>query len=270
MTEDANDDVMEQLSRIDTSVAHPARVFDYWLGGKDHYAADRETGEQILEVMPELAVIARAEREFLARVVRHLVVEEGVRQFLDIGTGIPSADNTHEVAQAAAPEARIVYVDNDPIVLAHARALLRGTDEGLTTYVDADLRDPETILEHAAKALDFTQPVGLMLLGVVEFVPDDEQAYAVVAELMRALPSGSYLTVASSVSSPAMDRAAAIWNDSGATPITIRTIDQLMEFYKGMELVEPGMVSLPKWRPEPTTQYRGQEVSQYGAVGRKS
>ncbi|MFD1540695.1 SAM-dependent methyltransferase [Nonomuraea guangzhouensis] len=270
MSEDANDDVMEQLRRIDTSVAHPARVYDYWLGGKDNYAADRETGDQILKVMPELAVIARAEREFLARVVRHLVVEADVRQFLDIGTGIPSADNTHEVAQAAAPDARIVYVDNDPIVLAHARALLRGTPEGSTMYIDADLRDPATILRQAAESLDFTRPVGLMLLGVLEFVPDDEQAYAVVAELMEALPSGSHLTVASSVSTPDMDRAAAIWNDSGATPITIRTPEQLMGFYKGMDLVEPGMVSLPKWRPEPTTQYAGQEVSQYGAVGRKS
>ncbi|MEU0571224.1 SAM-dependent methyltransferase [Nonomuraea sp. NPDC005983] len=263
------DETADRTDRIDTSVAHPARVYDYWLGGKDNYAADREMGEQILAVMPELAVIARAEREFLARVVRHLVTEAGVRQFLDIGTGIPTADNTHEVAQRAAPESRVVYVDNDPVVLAHARALLRGTEEGVTTYLDADLRDPATILRGAAGTLDFDRPVALMLLGVLEFVPDDEQAYAIVADLVGALPPGSFLTAASSVASPAMERAAAIWNDSGATPITIRTSEQMARFFDGLDLLEPGMVSLPRWRPEPATQYAGQEVSQYGAVGRK-
>ena len=164
-----------------------------------------------------------------------------------------------------------MYVDNDPIVLAHARALLRGTPEGATdVHRRRPARPGRRSCEQAAETLDLTQPVGAHAAGVLQFVPDDEQAYTVVAELMDALPSGSYLTLASSVSTPDMDRAAAIWNESGATPITIRTPEQLMGFYKGMDLVEPGMVSLPKWRPEPATQYAGQEVSQYGAVGRKS
>ncbi|GAA3647296.1 SAM-dependent methyltransferase [Nonomuraea antimicrobica] len=256
------------LSRVDTGVPHPARVWNHWLGGKDNYAADREVGDQILMVAPELAVIARAERQFLGRVVR-MAVDAGIRQFLDIGTGVPTADNTHEVAQRAAPESAIVYVDNDPIVLAHARALLRGTKAGTTAYLDADLRDPETILRDARATLAFDRPVCLLLLGILEFVPGLDHAYEIVRTLTGALPSGSLLAIASSVRSPAMDEAATLWNGGGGTTITLRSPKELEGFLEGMEVLEPGVVSLPGWRPEPGTQYTDREVSQYGGVARK-
>jgi hypothetical protein len=256
-------------ARIDTSVPHPARVWDYWLGGKDNYAPDRAVGEEIVKVMPDLPVNARAEREFIGRVVRYLAGECGIDQFLDVGTGIPTADNTHEVAQRVNPKARIVYVDNDPIVLIHARALLVGTVEGVTDYIDADLREPEPIVREAARTLDLSRPVALMLMGVLEFVPDAEQAHASVSTLLDALPSGSYLAIAHSVRSPSMDDAAAQWNASGATPLTLRTAEQLKVFLEGLDLVEPGVVSLPQWQPDAGTSYRDREVFQYGGVGRK-
>jgi hypothetical protein len=256
------------VDRIDTTVPHPARVYDYWLGGKDNFPADRAVGDEILKAMPLLPMMARAEREFLARVVR-LAVGEGIRQFLDIGTGIPTANNTHEVAQTAAPEARIVYVDNDPIVLNHARALLRSTPEGATTYLDADLREPETILAGARDTLDFTQPICLMLLGVLEFVPDLRQATTAVHTLVDALPSGSLLVIASGLRDPGMDAAAATWNEGGGTPITMRTREELEGFFAGLEWLEPGLVSLPAWRPEAETEYKGEEIPQYGGVARK-
>ncbi|MBF8191469.1 SAM-dependent methyltransferase [Nonomuraea sp. K274] len=262
-------DKAAMFARIDTSVPHPARVWDYWLGGKDNYAPDREVAEEIVKVMPDLPVNARAEREFIGRVVRHLAAECGIDQFLDVGTGIPTADNTHGVAQRVDPKARIVYVDNDPIVLVHARALLVGTPEGATAYVDADLREPEPIVREAARTLDFSRPTALMLMGVLEFVPDAEQAHASVSTLLDALPSGSYLAIAHSVRSPSMEDAAAQWNASGATPLTLRTSEQLRAFFRGLDLVEPGVVSLPRWRPEPGTSYQDREVFQYGAVGRK-
>ncbi|GAB2951765.1 SAM-dependent methyltransferase [Nonomuraea fastidiosa] len=255
--------------RMDTSVPHPARVWNYWLGGKDNYAPDRQVGDEIVEVMPDLPVNARAEREFIGRVVRHLAGECGVDQFLDVGTGIPTADNTHEVAQRVNPKARIVYVDNDPIVLAHARALLVGTEEGATDYLDADLREPEPILRDAARTLDFSRPVALLLMGVLEFVPDAEPAHRSVRTLVDALPSGSYLAIAHSVHSPSMDKAAAAWNASGATPLTLRTEEELRAFFDGFELLEPGVVSLPKWRPDPQTSFQDREVFQYGGLGRK-
>ncbi|MCF6471316.1 SAM-dependent methyltransferase [Nonomuraea sp. MG754425] len=258
-----------ELARIDTSVPHPARVWDYWLGGKDNYAPDREVGDEIVKVMPDLPVNARAEREFIGRVVRHLAGERGLDQFLDVGTGIPTATNTHGVAQEVNPAARIVYVDNDPIVLVHARALLVGTDEGETDYIDADLRDPKTILREAARTLDFSRPIALMLMGVLEFVPDAGEAHAAVGTLLDALPPGSHLAIAHSLKCPPMDEAAARWNASGATPLTLRTEAELLAFFDGMELVEPGLVSLPKWRPEPGTSFTDREVFQYGVVGRK-
>jgi O-methyltransferase involved in polyketide biosynthesis len=257
------------LARINTSVPHSARVWDYWLGGKDNYGPDREVGDEIVKVMPDLPVNARAEREFIGRVVRHLAGEAGIDQFLDVGTGIPTADNTHEVAQRANPKARIVYVDNDQIVLAHARALLRSTPEGATAYIDADLREPEPILKHAARTLDFSRPVALMLLGVLEFVPDAGQAHAAVRTLLDALPSGSYMAIAHSVHSTSMDDAAARWNASAATPLTLRTAQQLEAFFDGLDLLVPGMVSLPKWRPELSTSFQDREVFQYGGVGHK-
>jgi trans-aconitate methyltransferase len=180
---------------LDTSTAHPARVYDYWLGGKDNFAADREAGEQALKAYPQLAEAVRSNRAFLARAVEFLTGPAGVRQFLDIGTGIPSADNTHEVAQRAAPDSRIVYVDNDPIVLLHAQSLLRSTEAGACDYIQADLRDPGRILSEAARTLDFGQPVALMLLAILQFIPDDEDPWGLVARLLEPLPPGSYLVI---------------------------------------------------------------------------
>src|ERR1700753_1177750 len=180
---------------IDTSVAHIARVYDYWLGGKDNFSADREAGDEAVQAYPQLVSSVRANRAFLARTVRFLAGEVGIRQFLDVGTGIPSASNTHEVAQAIAPETRVVYADNDPLVLAHARALLRGTPEGRTAYLDADVRDPDAILAAAADVLDFSQPVAVMLVAVLHFVSEEEDPAGIVNRLMAGLPPGSSLTI---------------------------------------------------------------------------
>jgi S-adenosyl methyltransferase len=259
------------MIEIDTSVAHPARVWDYWLGGKDNYPADQEVGDHLNETMPEVVIWARADREFLGRAIRYMVGEAGLRQFLDIGTGIPTVDNTHEVAQALAPESRIVYVDNDPIVLAHARALLNSSPEGATDYIDADLRQPDAILEAAARTLDFSRPVGVTLLGILEFVTTDE-AYTIVKRLMDAVPSGSHLGIAcptSEVNTEAMRQVIQNWNDSGATPAVLRSGAELARFFDGLELLEPGLVSLPQWRPESNTLYADREIGFFCGVGRK-
>ncbi|WP_214105164.1 SAM-dependent methyltransferase [Acrocarpospora catenulata] len=255
--------------RLDTSVPHPARVWDYWLGGTDNFPADREVGEAIIEVMPDLPTIARAERQFIGRAVRYLAGECGVDQFLDIGTGIPTAENVHQVAQSVNPKARIVYVDRDPIVLVHARMLLKGTPEGTTDYVDADLRSPDVILQAASETLNFYRPVALMILGVLEFIPDDTLARDAVRALVDGLAPGSYLAIASSVTSPSMDEAAALWNSAGATPIHLRSVPEVTAFFDGLELLPPGVVSLPKWHPGPDTLYADREVYQYGGIARK-
>ena len=180
---------------LDTSVAHPARVYDYWLGGKDNFAADREAAEAVIAVRPGIRRDIRENRKFLIRAVRYLAAEAGIRQFLDLGSGIPTSPNVHEAAQQAAPESRVVYVDNDPIVLAHARALLTSSAEGATAYLDADLRDPEPILRTAAQTLDFSQPVGVILVGVLHLISDDEKPEAIIGRLMAEVPSGSYLVL---------------------------------------------------------------------------
>ena len=255
---------------IDTTVASSARIYDYWLGGKDHYPVDREMGEQIRAVLPGIVEMARDQRAFLVRVVTYLAREAGIRQFLDIGTGLPTANNTHEVAQRVAPEARIVYVDNDPVVLVHARALLTSTPEGATDYLDADLREPDKILREAARTLDFTQPVAITLLGVVHHVTDTDQAHAIVQRLLDAVPSGSYLVIShttSTVTGAAMEEAVRLWNEAGSVPIVIRSPKELARFFERLELVEPGVVSTTRWRPDPGT-YRN-EVDEYCAVGRK-
>ena len=192
---------------FDARVAHPARVYDYWLGGKDNFEADRVAGEATIAAYPAIRASARANRAFLARTVRYLAAEIGIRQFLDIGTGLPTANNTHEVAQAVAPESRIVYVDNDPLVLSHARALLTSSPEGVTAYLDADLRDTDRILKLAADTLDFSRPVAIMLLAILHYIPDLDQAQQIVARLVSAVPSGSYLVIshaASDISPEAM------------------------------------------------------------------
>ncbi|SNR91132.1 O-Methyltransferase involved in polyketide biosynthesis [Streptosporangium subroseum] len=260
----------EMWTELDTSVAHSARLWNYLLGGKDNFAADREAAEQVLAFMPELVQSARFNREFLGRAVRHLAGEAGVRQFLDIGTGLPTADNTHEVAQATAPDSRVVYVDNDPMVLAHARALLTSSPEGATDYLDADVRDPDRILAEARRTLDFGQPIAVMLLGIVNFVIDDDEAYEIVRTLMDAVPAGSYLVMSHptrEVNAEAVDRALEMWNDGGSAQMAVRTPQQIARFFDGLDLLDPGLVTCSRWRPDgnDTT-----PTSEFGAVGRKS
>jgi O-methyltransferase involved in polyketide biosynthesis len=259
------------MSKIDASVAHSARIWNYWLGGKDHYPVDRKVGDQIAGMFPDIVRLARADRAFLGRAVRYLVGEAGIRQFLDIGTGLPTADNTHEVAQRVAPECRIVYVDNDPLVLAHARALLVGTPQGATEYLDADLREPDAILRGAARTLDFTQPVAVMLLGVVHHVSDDDEAHAIVNRLLDGIPPGSYLVMAHStnaVSGAAMDEAVRHWNEFGKPPMTLRTPKAIAGFFDRLDLLEPGVVSTSRWRPDPADGPIP-ETDEFCAVGRK-
>jgi O-methyltransferase involved in polyketide biosynthesis len=257
---------------IDTSVPHSARIWNYWLGGKDNYPVDRAAGDQYREVFPEIVDVARASRQFLTRAVSYLAGEAQIRQFLDIGTGLPTADNTHEVAQRLAPDARIVYVDNDPLVLTHARALLTSTPQGVTAYIDADLRDPDTILAAAAQTLDFSQPIALMLMGILGHVGDDK-ARSILKQLLDPLPSGSYLALndGTNVISQAFAQAQQRYNESGALPYHLRSPEQIASFFDGLELVEPGLVSVPRWRPDPAAASGDlpAEVDAFGGVGRK-
>jgi hypothetical protein len=252
---------------FDITVPHSARVWNYWLGGKDNFPVDRVAGEEILKVFPEIAVIAQVSRAFLARAVRFLAGEAGIRQFLDVGTGLPTVDNTHEVAQRVAPTARIVYIDNDPMVLAHARALLVGTPEGATAYVDADARNTDKILADAARILDFTQPVAVMLLGILGHIDDDETARAIVEALMAAVPPGSYLTVNDGTQSKERDEAERVYDDTGGVPYHARTPEQISGFFAGLDILEPGVVSTPLWRPDPGD--APVPVAEHCGVGRK-
>ncbi|MFG2500934.1 SAM-dependent methyltransferase [Streptomyces sp. NPDC048441] len=257
---------------INTGAPHSARIWNYWLGGKDCYEVDRQVGDEIRKVNPEIVHVARAQRSFLQRTVTHLAGEAGVRQFLDIGTGLPTLDNTHDVAQRVAPDARIVYVDHDPIVLAHATALLTSTPEGATAYTDADLRAPETILDSAAKTLDFTRPVALMLLGIAAHITDDS-AYEIVDRLKDALPSGSYLVFCDSTeafSPEAMRAMVEQWNQASTNPRINRTPEQIARFFDGLELLDPGVVPVSQWRPEPSVSGTPREVSSIGGVARKA
>ncbi|MGW2832815.1 SAM-dependent methyltransferase [Streptomyces sp. NPDC001286] len=258
--------------RIDTLRPHTARIWNYWLGGGDYYEVDRVAGDRIRELHPGIGEYARADRLFLGRAVRHLVTDAGIRQFLDIGTGLPTADNTHEVAQRIAPDARIVYVDNDPLVLAHARALLTSTPEGRTDHLDEDLRNVESVLERAARTLDLSRPVALLLLGVVIFVGDDEDPYGVVRRFMEALPAGSHLVLSHTVTSPALpevDEAVRFWNEHGTPKLTQRTPEAVVRFFDGLELLEPGVVTCSRWRPDDPDGDTPDEVGIYGGVGRK-
>jgi O-methyltransferase involved in polyketide biosynthesis len=257
--------------KINPTVAHPARIWNYWLGGIDNYASDREIGDQTIAAYPHIVELARAQRAFLVRVVTHLVRDVGARQLLDIGTGLPTANNTHEVAQAIAPEARIVYVDNDPLVLAHARALLTSTPLGVTDYVDADLRDPDRILHAASQTLDFTEPVAITMLGIVIFITDDQEANRIVDRLVEALPSGSYLAMThttNAIHGATTDEAVRIWNEGGSTPMVVRSLDQIGRFFRGLELLEPGLVPLTRWRPD-SADTAAPEVDEFCAVGIK-
>jgi hypothetical protein len=245
----------DDVPQLDTGHAHPARVYNYWLGGTDNFAADREAAEQAIAANPGIVTDVRANRAFLARVVRYLAGECGVRQFLDIGTGLPVAGNTHEVAQEVAPDARIVYADNDPIVLRHARTLLTSTPQGACDYVEADLRDTAAIRTAAARTLDFGVPVALMLLIIMHLIPDDDDPFGIVAGLMGALPGGSYLVLthpASDIRAAQMAEMTRRVNERMSGPrATMRDHAAITRFFDGLELVEPGVVQPQRWRPEP-------------------
>ena len=269
----ARESILDEKSRvgplpIDTSVAHPARRYDYWLGGKDNFAADRESGEAVLKVFPGARVWARENRAFLRRAVTFLAREAGIRQFLDIGTGIPTANNTHEVAQSVAPRTRVVYVDNDPIVLVHARALLTSTPEGRTAYVDADFRDPERILSdpETREVLDFSRPTALMLLAVLHFFADDDGPYEIVARLVDELAPGSFLAMSHGTGDFMSEHQQGAMTGLGH----VRSRAGLARFFEGTELVDPGIVSIESWRPETPEALRPTpaDINCYGAVGR--
>ena len=257
------------VPKLDTSVPQTARIWNYLLGGKDNFAVDRAVGDQIMQALPHFAEHARLSRRYLVRAVRYLAGEAGIRQFLDVGTGLPTADNTHEVAQKVAPDARIVYVDNDPLVLVHARALLTTSPEGATEYIDADLYDPAAILREASQLLDFGKPVALMLMGILGHVESDDEAKSIVGRLMAALPSGSYLAMYDgSDMDPDIVEAARIWNLSANPKYHLRSPKRIEELFGGLELVEPGVVPVTRWRPDAEAA-SAPAIAQYCAVGLK-
>ncbi|MEU9568363.1 SAM-dependent methyltransferase [Streptomyces massasporeus] len=257
------------MTQIDTSVPHSARIWNYWLGGKDNYPVDEAAGDAYTAVFPGIVTIARSSRAFLGRSIRYLVQETGVRQFLDVGTGLPTVDNTHEVAQRLAPESRIVYVDNDPLVLTHARALLTSAAEGATAYEPVSLYEPEQILQAAGKTLDLTRPTALILSGILGHVADYEQARDLVRRLLAGLPPGSHLSLneGSRGTDPAYEQAQDAYNETGAIPYFLRPVEQIEAFFEGLELVEPGVVSVPLWHPEPGAPTG--PIGQHGGLGRK-
>jgi SAM-dependent methyltransferase len=258
---------------LNTNVPQSARVYDYWLGGKDNFPADRAMGEAIAQQVPSIRAQVRAQRAFMGRAVRFLVAEAGIRQFLDIGTGIPSAGNVHEVAQELAPESRVVYVDNDPIVLTHSRALLSSTPAGQLAFILADLRQPETILNDpaVAKTLDLGQPVGLVLVGIMHHLRDDDDPRGILTTLLDALAPGSYLVLSQSTPDfdPEAMRGLAEVSERGGIANVPRSFADTDRFFTGLELVEPGLVPLPEWRPDlGPAQDTGQSYA-YGGVARK-
>jgi hypothetical protein len=262
------------MHAVETWKPSVARMYDYFLGGKDHYAADRDAAEKVLVIEPETRVIAMQNRAFLRRVVRYLAREEGIRQFLDIGTGIPTMENVHDVAQRVAPESRVVYVDNEDNVLAHARALLVGhRDAGPCAYVDADLRDPEAVLAGAASMLDFSHPVAVLLFAILHFIPDEDDPWGVTVRLMQAVPAGSYLAVSHAMSADlsAEQRAGLdeVYAATNAGGVTQRPIDGIARFFDGLELVEPGLTNISDWRPEPGQDPHPTRRLFHGGVGRK-
>jgi hypothetical protein len=272
--ERADDGTLSSVRSLpfDTSKAHQARIYNYALGGKDNYAADRAAAEAVLKVNPEMAFTARANRAFLGRAVRYLAAEAGIRQFLDIGTGIPTAGNTHEVAQAVAPESRVVYVDYDPVVLAHARALLISSEAGATEYIDADLRDTGTILRQAGQLLDFTKPTAVTLISILHAIPDSDDPHAIVARLMDAMPSGSYLAIShvgSDLLSPRAQQGLEDVSDRMMQQgITYRTREQVARFFAQTDMVDPGLVRVEEWRPAARTA-NADRSSFWCAVGRR-
>jgi hypothetical protein len=256
---------------ISPVMAHQARICDYWLGGKDNFAADREAAEQAVAAYPPILRAVRAQRAFLARAVSYLAEQVSVRQFLDIGTGLPTVSNTHEVAQSAAPDARVVYVDNDPMVLAHARALLTSTPRGTTAYLDADLRDPDKILAGAADLLDLRQPVALLLIGILQLIPDSDDPYAIVARLTEAMPSGSWLAVyhpASDIDQERVTEAVRRVNARSAGTTTLRSHAEITRFFDGLQLLEPGLVQVHRWQPGSAAPADTDEIAAYAGLAR--
>lgn len=257
---------------FDTGVAHPARIYDYWLGGKDNFAADRAAAEQAIEVDPNVLVGVRANRAFLRRAVEYLVGEVGIRQLLDIGTGLPTVENTHEVAQAISPDCRVVYVDNDPIVLMHARALLTSTPQGATRYIEADARNTAKILAEAAETLDLTKPVAVMALAILQYIPDSDAPRQIVSQLMDAVASGSYLTISEMTRDIATDLVSTVASGlntrMGDTSMTLRTREEFARYFDGLELVDPGVVPLVEWRSG-AGNTGGAGIPLYAGLGRK-
>jgi O-methyltransferase involved in polyketide biosynthesis len=252
-------------------VPHSARIWNYWLGGTDNYPVDRAAGDAFLQVYPAMTDVARAARAFLSRTVSHLAGEAGIRQFLDVGSGLPAADNTHEVAQRIAPSSRIVYVDNDPLVLAHARSLLASSADGACSYLDADIRDPARIVDLAARTLDLGQPVALMLIGVLGHISSDDEAASIVQSLVSALPPGSYLTLSDGTNISAARLAAHDqYRQTGAVPYKLRSPGQIEELFAGLELLEPGVVPVSEWRPAPSPSGPSPQVTTYGGMARRA
>jgi hypothetical protein len=257
---------------FDVTKAHQARTYDYLLGGKDNYAADRASADEAIKIYPDVVFTMRANRAFLGRAVRYLAGEAGIRQFLDLGTGIPTAGNTHQVAQAIAPETRVVYVDYDPVVLAHARALLTSSEAGATEYIDADLRDTGSILAQAGQLLDFTKPVAVTLISILHAIPDADDPHAIVARLMNAVPAGSYLALSHAgsdlLTADVQQGIKNVIGSSGQQQYSNRTREQVARFFAGTDLVEPGLVRVEEWRPEPGADDT-RKSALWAAVGRK-
>lgn len=258
---------------IDTSVAHSARMYDYWLNGKTNFAPDRSMSDAFQRTIPSIRTMAQENRSFLGRAVRYLTEEVGLRQFLDVGTGIPTQGNTHQVAQLTAPQTQVVYVDNDPIVLAHARALMDTASTGRTNYVHADLREPERLLsdDTLAETLDLSQPVGLMLVAILMLLEDDEEPWARVRTLLDALPSGSHVAIthpSQDFDPPAVAEITAAARQGGMTLVP-RERDEVLRLFGGWELVEPGLVPVTQWRPEADTNSDPNAAYYYAGVARK-
>lgn len=270
MTDDPVIPNPERTDLIDTTRPHSARIWHYWLGGKDHYPVDERAGDAYARTFPGIVGLARESRYFLARAVRYLALEQGIRQYLDIGTGLPTHDNTHQVAQRAAPTSKVVYVDNDPLVLAHAHALLTSSAEGSTDYVDADMKNPGVLLAKAREKLDFTEPVGVMFMGVLGHVQELAKARSIVARVMDAVPSGSCLALNDGTNtSTAFLEAQRGYDETGADPYVLRSPAEVAGFFGGLELVEPGVVPVADWRPDMPQVPGGPAVDAYGGVGRK-
>ena len=263
---------MTELPRgIDTSAPHPARIYDYWLGGKDNFEADRRAAEAGYRAFPGVLQSVRANRDFLARVVRHLVTEAGIRQFLDVGSGLPTANNTHEIAQQKAPESRIVYVDNDPVAVLHARVMLQSAPEGRTDFYQADARDPAFILEQAAATLDFRKPVALIMLGLLHFLHDDDQVAAIMAAFRAAVAPGSHLAIshlASDIEPEIMAEFLRGMAEEGVPPRALRSREQVAGLFEGLELLAPGVVPVSRWRPD-TDAEASAVTTLWGGVARK-